>query len=51
MLLRAGVVARRKEGNFSGYSIADEAIFSLCEEVCGNLQRQVAELELLLKGA
>ena len=51
VLLRAGIVARRKEGNFSVYSIADEAIFSLCEEVCGNLQRQVAELESLLKGA
>jgi len=51
VLLRAGIVARRKEGNFSVYSIADEAIFSLCEEVCGNLHRQVAELESLLKGA
>jgi DNA-binding transcriptional ArsR family regulator len=51
VLLRAGIVARRKEGNFSVYSIADEAIFSLCEEVCGGLQRQVAELESLLKGA
>ena len=51
VLLRAGIVARRKDGNFSVYSIADEAIFSLCEEVCGNLHRQVAELESLLKGA
>ena len=51
VLLRAGIVARRKEGNFAVYSIADEAIFSLCEEVCGNLHRQVAELESLLKGA
>ena len=51
VLLRAGIVARRKQGNFSVYSIADEAIFSLCEEVCGNLHRQVAELESLLKGA
>ena len=51
VLLRAGIVARRKEGNFSVYSIADEAIFALCEEVCGNLHRQVAELESLLKGA
>ena len=51
VLLRAGIVARRKEGNFSVYSIADQAIFSLCEEVCGNLHRQVAELDALLKGA
>jgi DNA-binding transcriptional ArsR family regulator len=51
VLLRAGIVARRKEGNFSVYSIADEAIFSLCEEVCGSLHRQASELEVLLKGA
>jgi DNA-binding transcriptional ArsR family regulator len=50
VLLRAGIVARRKEGNFSVYSIADEAVFSLCEEVCGGLHRQVSELEALLKG-
>src|SRR5262249_62024855 len=50
VLLRAGIVARRKAGNFSVYSIVDEAIFSLCEEVCGNLHRQVAELDALLKG-
>jgi DNA-binding transcriptional ArsR family regulator len=51
VLLRAGIVARRKEGNFAVYSIADEAIFSLCEEVCGGLYRQVSELDALLKGA
>jgi DNA-binding transcriptional ArsR family regulator len=50
VLLRAGVVARRKEGTFSVYSIADEAIFTLCEQVCGDLHRQVAELDALLKG-
>ena len=50
VLLRSGIVARRKEGNFSRYSIADEAVFSLCEEVCGGLHRQLAELDALLKG-
>jgi DNA-binding transcriptional ArsR family regulator len=50
VLLRAGIVARRKEGNFSVYSIADEAVFSLCEEVCGGLHRQLSELDALLKG-
>ena len=50
VLLRAGIVARRKDGNFSVYSIADEAIFTLCEEVCGGLHRQVSELGALLKG-
>jgi DNA-binding transcriptional ArsR family regulator len=51
VLLRAGIVARRKDGNFAVYSIADEAIFSLCEQVCGGLHRQVSELDALLKGA
>jgi DNA-binding transcriptional ArsR family regulator len=50
VLLRSGIIARRKEGNFSVYSIADEAVFRLCEEVCGGLHRQLAELDALLKG-
>jgi DNA-binding transcriptional ArsR family regulator len=50
VLLRAGIVARRKQGNFSVYSIADEAVFSLCEEVCGGLRRQLDELDDLLQG-
>ena len=50
VLLHAGIVARRKAGNFSVYSIADEAIFSLCEEVCGGLHRQISELDSLLRG-
>ncbi len=50
VLLRAGVVDRRKEGNFSVYSIVDPLVFSLCEEVCGGLRRQVDELDALLQG-
>lgn len=50
MLLRAGIVGRRKEGNFSVYSIADPAVFSLCEEVCGGLRREADELGALLGG-
>jgi DNA-binding transcriptional ArsR family regulator len=50
VLLAAGIVARRKEGNFAVYSVADEAVFSLCEEVCGGLHRQISELDALLKG-
>ena len=41
VLLRAGIVERRKEGNFSLYSIADPVVCSLCEEVCGGLRREV----------
>jgi DNA-binding transcriptional ArsR family regulator len=51
VLLRSGIVARRKQGNFSIYSIADEAVFSLCEEVCGGLRRQLSELDSALQGA
>ncbi len=50
VLLRAGIVSRRKEGNFSHYSIADPVVFSLCDEVCGGLRRQLDELDALLEG-
>jgi DNA-binding transcriptional ArsR family regulator len=50
VLLRAGIVGRRKEGNFSVYSIADPIVFSLCEEVCGGMRRELDELEVLLQG-
>ncbi len=50
MLLRAGIVARRKDGNHSVYSIADPVVFALCEEVCGGLRREAEELGALLEG-
>lgn len=50
VLLEAGIVGRRKDGNQVFYSIADEEIFRLCEEVCGGLQRQVAELNAIVAG-
>lgn len=50
VLLEAGIVGRRKDGNQVFYSIADEGIFRLCEEVCGGLQRQVAELNAIVEG-
>jgi len=48
LLLRSGLVSRSKEGNFSLYAIADEAVFELCEQVCGGLRRQLDELDALL---
>ena len=51
MLLQAGIVARRKEGNSSIYSIADPGVYDLCEQVCGGLQLQLAELTALVEGA
>ncbi len=40
-----GSSAARKDGNFVRYSIADAAVFELCEQVCGGLRRQLDELE------
>jgi DNA-binding transcriptional ArsR family regulator len=48
LLLEAGIVARRREGTHVLYSIADESVFSLCDEVCGGVQRQLAELNALV---
>ena len=51
VLLQAGIVARRKDGNSSIYSIADTGVYDLCEQVCGGLQLQLAELTALIDGA
>ncbi len=51
VLHRAGIVARRKRGNFSYYSIADEGVFLLCEHVCGGLERQLDSLREIVAGA
>jgi DNA-binding transcriptional ArsR family regulator len=50
VLLQAGIVARRKDGNSSIYSIADAGVYELCEQVCGGLQLQLAELNALVQG-
>jgi DNA-binding transcriptional ArsR family regulator len=44
VLLQAGIVARRKVGNYAYYSIADEGVFVLCEDVCGSLAEQLESL-------
>ena len=44
LLQRAGIVARRKEGNFAYYRIADETVHTLCEAVCGSLEVRVDAL-------
>ncbi len=51
VLLEANIVGRRQDGNRVFYSIVDESIFRLCEQVCGGLQRQVAELNAIVEGA
>jgi len=40
LLQRAGIVARRKQGNFAYYRIADASVYDLCEAVCGSLQNR-----------
>jgi DNA-binding transcriptional ArsR family regulator len=39
-----GIVRRAKRGNYSYYSIADEGVFALCEDVCGSLAEQLESL-------
>jgi DNA-binding transcriptional ArsR family regulator len=50
VLHRAGIVSRRKEGTSVFYSIEDESVYALCEQVCGGLARQLAELNELVGG-
>jgi DNA-binding transcriptional ArsR family regulator len=51
VLTQAGIVGREKDGNRVRCFIADEGVFELCEQVCGGLRQQVAELDQLLSGA
>jgi len=50
ILHRAGIVSRRKQGTSCIYSIADQTIFDLCEQVCGGLQDRLAELNEMVGG-
>ncbi len=47
-LLQAGIVSRRKVGTTALYAIADDSVFALCEQICGALQSQLAELSTLI---
>ena len=49
VLLQAGIVARRKAGTSSYYSVVDDGVYALCEQVCGGLQQQLAELQALVE--
>lgn len=51
VLVDAGMLARRKEGTHAYYRIADEGVFTLCEQICGSLQEQLAALNALVGGA
>src|SRR5512138_2002717 len=44
VLVDAGMLVRRKQGNHVYYRIADDGVFALCEQVCGSLQSQLSTL-------
>ena len=48
ILHAAGMVTRTKDRNHVRYSIADEGVFELCEQVCGGVRRRVDELDAVL---
>ncbi len=50
VLHQAGIVSRRKEGTSALYSVTDDGVYELCEQVCGGLQNQLAELTQLVEG-
>jgi DNA-binding transcriptional ArsR family regulator len=49
ILHAAGMVARTKQGTSVVYSIDDPSVFDLCEQVCGGVRRQIADLEAILQ--
>ena len=51
ILLRARIIERRKEGNFSFYSISDPVVWALCEQVSEGLREELERLEGLLGGS
>src|SRR5581483_2906685 len=50
VLLRSGMVGRRREGTYAYYRIVDDTVMALCEQVCGAVQREVAELNAAISG-
>jgi DNA-binding transcriptional ArsR family regulator len=51
VLVDAGMVVRRKDGNHVYHRIADEGVFALCEQICGSLQSQLETLAALVAAA
>lgn len=48
LLHAMGFVARRKEGLFVYYSLADRSVFELCELMCGRLEAETKARRKLL---
>jgi ArsR family transcriptional regulator len=51
VLADAGIVSRRRDGNFVRYALTDEMVMGICAEVCGSVRRSLDELDALLGGA
>lgn len=51
MLHSLGFVARRKEGLYVHYRLADESVFQLCDIVCGRLAAEADARGRILQGA
>jgi DNA-binding transcriptional ArsR family regulator len=51
VLLEAGIVGRRTLGNYAYYSVTDEGVVVLCDDVCGSLAEQLEALRELVVGA
>jgi DNA-binding transcriptional ArsR family regulator len=47
-LADAGVLGRRKQGNFVYYSVVDDGVWALCNDVCGSVERRLSDLKDLL---
>ncbi len=45
----AGMVTRSRRGNSVVYSISDPSVFELCDQVCGGVRRQIAQLDAILQ--
>ena len=51
LLLAAGFVARRKDGLYARYRLADEDVFRICEIMCGRLELDAKRRHRLLARA
>lgn len=43
VLLRAGLVTRRKEGLYVFYAAADQTVYEICDVVCGSLKTWLSD--------
>ena len=50
LLADVGIVGRRRDGNRVYYSIEDQGVLVLCEQVCGSVQARMAALAALVEG-